>query len=159
MHCEMLCRRSSKISPGELPAITLCGAKSGDLAAAMVTRSPLQKFHRYFAGGASWVVTRQFERRLHEVRFSAVNQSVHDLPARLEVPQLGVVVDEAEVHVEQDGDPTDRLGTLVGIGGLVVRVPAFRRVVVGSVERLEHVVSFREDAIVLGDLAAVVSAF
>ena len=67
----------------------------------------------------------QFEPRLRDVRSSAVNHLVHDLPAGLEVPRLGSVVDEIEVHVKQDRDATNCLGTLVEIGGLVVRVSTF----------------------------------
>ncbi len=67
----------------------------------------------------------QFEQRLGDVRSSAVNQLVHDLPAGLELPRLGIVVDEVEVHVKQDWDGPNCLGPLVGIGGLVVCVSTF----------------------------------
>ena len=65
---------------------------------------------------------RQFERRIRELGLSAVKESIHDLPTRLEVPRLCIVVDEVEVHFEQDGDTSDRLSTLVGVSRLVVSV-------------------------------------
>ena len=37
-----------------------------------------------------WDSARHFQCRLHEVRVSAMNQSVHELPSHLEAPRLGV---------------------------------------------------------------------
>ena len=86
-----------------------------------------------------------------------MEERVDDSPALLEVPGLGVVVDEIQMNVKQDRNPTDALGTFVRVGVLMVSVAALRSVSTRTIQSLVDRISFGEVAGVLSNLPTIVA--